>query len=115
MRLTYNEDQGYWNDVEIHPGVYVTIRTHAPSQCAGEMCDIHSRELTPERDLPLNWREDRGMVEFICEHGVGHPTTAQRLFWSSLVDVGYRNETWFEAETLHGCCGCCAGVEGPHE
>ena len=43
--------------------------------------------LNPEtRDDQFVVREFSGIVEWICEHGVGHPITGG----------------------VHGCCGCCS-------
>lgn len=44
---------------------------------------------------PQNWRSDRGIMERICEHGVGHPDPD---------DPKAGNKY----EAVHGCDGCCA-------
>ena len=65
---------------------------HAKEQCAGEWCSIHHPSAHPLKDAPQIWREDRRIMERVCEHGVGHPDP----------DCIYatRNST-------HGCDGCC--------
>jgi hypothetical protein len=45
------------------------------------------------RDWPLIWRNDRGIFERKCPHGIGHPDP----------DQGGPN---FSA--VHGCDGCCS-------
>lgn len=50
------------------------------------------------RRWPMNWRGDRGILERICPHGIGHPDPDQREFW---------NETGQEWQGVHGCDACC--------
>ena len=95
---------GYWNRVEVR------LTTHAPEECKGRLCDIHNRRSPAEGKYPLNWREDRGFMEFICDCGIGHPTAAQVQYWTAVLDP---EEAL--AQGVHGCCGCCAGVEGARE
>jgi hypothetical protein len=42
---------------------------------------------------PLHWRYDRGILERICPHGVGHPDPDDKASAS---------------DGIHGCDGCCA-------
>ena len=76
---------------------------HSETECVGaEFCDIHNRRPLYEQNLLLNWRDDRGMMEVLCEkHNVGHPTTAQKNYW-------IQNLPPQEAIGLmiHACCGC---------
>lgn len=65
-------------------------------------CVIHRPSRHHMRDLPLHWRNDRGIFERICEHGTGHPDPDQFQYWRSIGQ---------EAQSLHGCDGCCA--QGP--
>lgn len=73
------------------------LTTHAPDKCAGSHCPIHNPSDHHMRKWPQHWRDDRGIMERTCEHGVGHPDPdciyAQR-------DGG-----------LHGCDGCCMPPE----
>jgi len=39
-----------------------------------------------------------GLVELVCEHGVGHPS--RRL-----------THRWRDVDGIHGCDGCCADRE----
>ena len=78
------------------------MQVHDASECSGEHCPIHKPSDHPLRDEPLYWREDRGIMERLCECGVGHPDPdgiehIQRT----------RGDEAAWAEGIHGCCGCC--------
>lgn len=47
---------------------------------------------------PQNWREDKGVMERICPHGVGHPDPDDAAYLIKM-DRAYL--------TIHGCDGCC--------
>ena len=70
-------------------GVVLT-GVHPAERCEGQPCVIHHPSDHHMRDWPLNWRQDRGLMERICPHGVGHPDPD---------DVN--------PDTVHGCDGCC--------
>lgn len=72
-------------------------RVHLPDACAGEHCVIHKPSNHSMRKFPTHWRADRGIMERICDHGVGHPDP------DSPWPRGHHN--W-----IHGCDGCCAGA-----
>ena len=75
------------------------VRCHDPAECKGRLCDIHNRRGDgPQSEWPLNWRQDRGILEVLCPHGVGHPTPAQ---------VESDPDT-----ATHGCDGCCTEENG---
>ena len=79
----------------------VPLRTHLPSECAGEFCCIHNPSQHHMRTWPQNWRSDRRLMERICPHGVGHPDPD---------DVAYQRRTFGDAAKyvdIHGCDGCC--------
>ena len=77
---------------------------HAADQCSGEFCCIHNPSTHRLSSAPLHWRDDRGLMERICEHGVGHPDPD---------DLAHKRRTMSEARyrgyafEVHGCCGCC--------
>lgn len=50
------------------------------------------------RTWPLNWRADKGVMERICPHGVGHPDPD---------DAAHNIRIGREYLTIHGCDGCC--------
>lgn len=74
------------------------LKTHSPDKCAGEFCPIHNASDHHMREWPLNWREDTGVMERICPHGVGHPDPD---------DAAHNIRIGREHLTVHGCCGCC--------
>lgn len=99
--LEQDPTTGYWNKFR-HEAIVnmLTLGTHLAHECEGRLCDVHNRRGTgPQATWPLNWRDDRGIMEVICPCGIGHPTPAQAEFFDSL----YEYEE-FEAELVHGCC-----------
>lgn len=64
--------------------------THSAAKCSGRPCTIHNRSNHHMRHLPQHWRDDRGIMERTCEHGVGHPDPDE-----------------IASDTIHGCDGCC--------
>ena len=72
---------------------------HPARACAARGCAIHNHPSDhPLNDAPLNWRDDRGILERICEHGIGHPDHDSALYLKS-IGLGIQN--------VHGCDGCC--------
>lgn len=71
---------------------------HPPGKCAGQACMIHNPSDHHMRGWPLNWRDDKRVMERICPHGVGHPDPDSAAFLASVGEQG---------RTLHGCDGCC--------
>lgn len=67
---------------------------HGPLQCAGEFCTIHNNSDHHMVTWSQNWRGDRGLMERICPHGVGHPDPD---------DPKLR----YPSEGVHDCDGCC--------
>ena len=57
------------------------VNVHDESKCAGRECIIHSPRPRATDEWPQIWREDRGIFERICPHGVGHPDPAQEAYW----------------------------------
>lgn len=72
----------------------VVTNVHAPEQCAGRPCPIHNPSDHHMRSFPQHWRDDRGLMERICPHGVGHP-----------------DPDGLESHGVHGCDGCCRKPE----
>lgn len=71
------------------------IRCHDDLSCRGEFCTLHNRSDHSMRSFPQNWRADRGIMERICPHGVGHPDPDELT-----LDMYGRG--------IHGCDGCCS-------
>jgi len=72
----------------------VILRCHPPSACAGQTCAVHNRSDHPMRSFKQHWRDDRGIMERVCEHGVGHPDPD---------DLAIREG---RDSGVHGCDGC---------
>lgn len=66
------------------------FNVHDNKICSGRDCIIHNPS-TPTENRNLYWRNDRGIFEEICEHGVGHPVVETPEYFDS----------------IHGCDGCC--------
>ena len=95
MRVSQNPMDGYWTLV----GGKNLRNVHYPTDCAGRGCAIHNHPSQHNlMDARLNWRTDRGILERICPHGIGHPDydSAKYLESQGLGD-----------ENIHGCDGCC--------
>lgn len=72
------------------------LTVHPVQQCSQDSipCSIHSPSDHYAKDWPQHFRLDRGIMERMCPHGVGHPDPDE-----------------LNADTSHGCCGCCAESE----
>ncbi len=79
------------------------LNVHDYVDCKGESCTIHNPSNHPLNQAPTHWRFDRGIMERICEHGVGHPDPD---------DIRVRTDEW---EGVHGCDGCCSNREFARE
>lgn len=61
-----------------------------------EVCCIHHPSNHHMQLWPQNWRGDRGIMERICPHGIGHPDPDDLKCRKNVV------------ESVHGCDGCCS-------
>lgn len=99
--LTKNAKTGYYTDVVNARGklVFQMQNLHDITACAGRGCAIHNHPSThPLMNATLLWRDDRNILERLCEHGIGHPDYDSAQFIES-IGQGYQN--------IHGCDGCC--------
>lgn len=73
------------------------VVSHGPNVCTGQACTIHNMTNHHMRSFTQHWRDDRGIMERICPHGVGHPDPDEYA-----VRIG-------KDSGVHGCCGtqCC--------
>lgn len=67
------------------------VNVHRQKDCVGA-CTIHNHGKHPLDQTAVLWRNDRGIFEHICLHGIGHPCPDSL----SPEDSG-----------IHGCDGCC--------
>jgi hypothetical protein len=68
-------------------------------ECHTLGCVVHHWSKHHMRNMPLLWRDDRGIFERTCEHGIGHPDP-DGAHWLERQGYGYEN--------IHGCDGCCS-------
>jgi len=76
--------------------------THSPDRCKGQNCCIHNPSDHHMISWTMNWRSDKGVMERICPHGVGHPDPD---------DADYNDRNGKGYLNIHGCCGCCTPPE----
>lgn len=76
----------------------VLTNVHASALCAGRPCPIHNLTDHAMRSWRQHFRDDRGIMERICPHGVGHPDPDDVF-----------NLTPERGGGIHGCDGCCLG------
>lgn len=79
------------------------VIVHDKAACRDEHCVVHNPSDHTMSEFPTYWRYDRGLMERICPHGVGHPDPDHIAFVKKIGGV--------EAaltECVHGCDGCCA-------
>lgn len=58
-------------------------------------------------------RRETGLLEGVCEHGVGHPLYAS-IDWMMITDGAYnplKRNPQDSAWGIHGCDGCCSDTE----
>lgn len=99
MGFLIQNEEGYYQWMDNGYGRYLKLVTHTPDKCEGRPCAIHNRPSDhPLKDAPMYWRVDRGILERICDHGVGHPDADSANYLES-IGKNYEN--------VHGCDGCC--------
>jgi len=74
----------------------VQLLAHETDECMdANVCSIHNRTNHHMRGFKQFYRFDRGIMERICTHGVGHPDPDDYKILNG-TDKG-----------VHGCDGCC--------
>lgn len=71
--------------------------------CKNHNCAIHNPSNSSMVEFPTNWREDKGLMERICPHGVGHPDPDDLSFKKRIY-----GELFAKYASIHGCDGCCS-------
>ena len=79
-------------------GGQVITNVHSEVLCEGRSCPVHSRTNHSMRVFPQNFREDTGVMERLCTHGIGHPDP------DGFPYMEMTNNNWMK---IHGCDGCC--------
>lgn len=83
------------NQVLLENSNEILYGVHNKDLCRDDICTIHNMTDHSMRSFPQHWRGDRGIMERICPHGVGHPDPDD-------FHVRFRY-----GEGVHGCDGCC--------
>ena len=84
-------------------GQKVTAVHPRTKECDQYGCVIHNPSSHHLRHLKTHWRDDRKLMERICEHGVGHPDPDQMRYLERTL-----GEDRAGPEGIHGCDGCCS-------
>ncbi len=87
-------------------GTEQKILVHNKEDCQGEYCCIHNPSDHHMVDWPTHWRDDRGLMERICPHGIGHPDPDDLAFKQAMAKKFNRGDVSHEG--IHGCDGCCS-------
>lgn len=95
-------------DEKFTTGTGQKLVVHRKDGCSGS-CPIHNPSGHHMVDWKLNWREDRGIFERICQHGIGHPDPDTIKYIAKT-----RGNSLARTENIHGCCGCCAPLADPY-
>jgi hypothetical protein len=80
---------------------------HPRERCVGAPCALHFPSEHALSSAPMLWRNDVGLLERICEHGIGHPDPDHI---ARLRNAGHLRIA--EGLALHGCDGCCVSTTG---
>lgn len=83
------------------------LKHHTKYMCTGECC-LHGTSPYDFCKKPRLWRSDRGIIEHLCPHGIGHPCAAGLAHANAMAALG----RGYGGDDVHGCDGCCTG-EGP--
>ena len=79
-------------------GGQVLVNVHDSRLCVGRNCPVHNPSEHHMKDFPQNFREDTGVMERICPHGIGHPDP-DHMVWAKSVGLDWHG--------VHGCDLCC--------
>ena len=92
-------------------GTGKNLVVHSMEQCEGQHCSVHNPSDHSMKDFPTHWRADRGIMERICPHGIGHPDPDDVAFYERGLRAAGIAEKDIEKKvrgySVHGCDGCC--------
>ncbi|QDH91785.1 hypothetical protein SEA_PHRAPPUCCINO_110 [Mycobacterium phage Phrappuccino] len=92
---------------------------HDPDKCSGSWCVVHNPSDHHMRGWEVVWRNDRGLFERVCPHGIGHPDPDQFAHWEKaaatwrppvsydVIDDPHPPGNPYLGKGVHGCDGCC--------
>lgn len=94
-----------WDHITLTSGQ--GVRVHSSSNCVNkDYCAVHSPSDHALVTCPLFWRQDRGIFERICGHGVGHPDPDSIRYEKSIGGIKHASTM-----ATHGdSCSCCEGA-----
>ena len=78
---------------------FILTNVHPVAACESRVCVLHNPSEHNMRDFHMLYREDKGLMERICPHGIGHPDPDS---------LAYFNSVGLESMRVHGCDGCCS-------
>lgn len=94
--IRQNKVTGYWTDTD-DPSLSL-VGVHKIIDCR-KPCAIHNTASSHNLSTaPLVWRDKRGSLERICEHGLFHIDYDTAMYYHS---INLTNEN------VHVCDGCC--------
>lgn len=88
-------------EIWVGPNGEILEGVHPRTACEGRYCCIHNPSDHVMYEFPLHFRNDNGLMERICPHGIGHPDP-DALAYEEMVRPGSAL-----ARSIHGCDGCC--------
>lgn len=99
------------NPMRLNEELYVDgtgqhIIVHEKGEGCKERCVIHNPSTHAMSNFRTHWRGDRGIMERICEHGVGHPDPDGIEYIRQT-----RGREAADVESVHGCDGCCVAPQ----
>jgi hypothetical protein len=80
----------------------VLYNVHERTDECEKGCVIHSPSAHSMTTFKRLYRSDRGLMERICPHGIGHPDPDDLRYKKTIM-----SKEDYEAESVHGCDGCC--------
>lgn len=78
------------------------LYTHPRSKCEGQTCSVHNPSDHHMATWRQHWRADRGIMERLCPHGVGHPDPDEAAYLKRVLPAED-----YKCYGVHGCDGCC--------